>query len=34
MPNIEAIGERNFLTPNARKALNYLKLAFIKALIL
>ena len=34
MPNIRAIGKPNFLTPNAKKAFNYLWLAFIKALIL
>ena len=34
MPNIRAISKPNFLTPNAKKALNYLWLAFIKALIL
>ena len=34
MPNIRAIGESNFLTPNAKKAFNYLQLAFIKASIL
>ena len=31
MPNIGAIGEPNFLTPNAKKAFNHLRLAFIKA---
>ena len=34
MPNIGAIREHNFLILNAKKAFNYLKLAFIKALIL
>ena len=34
MPNIRAIGKPNFLTLNAKKAFNYLWLAFIKALIL
>ena len=33
MPNIGAIGEPNFLTPNTKKAFNYLRLAFIKASI-
>ena len=33
MPNIRAIGKSNFLTPNAKKAFNHLRLAFIKALI-
>ena len=32
--NIKAIGEFNFLIPNIKKAFNYLRLAFIKALIL
>ena len=31
--NIRAMGKLIFLTPNAKKALNYLWLAFIKALI-
>ena len=31
--NIRAIEKPNFLTPNAKKAFNYLRLAFIKALI-
>ena len=34
VPNIGAIAERNFLTLNAKKAFNYLWLAFIKAPIL
>ena len=34
MPNIGATKESNFLTPNAKKAFNHLRLAFIKALIL
>ena len=34
MPNIGAIGEPNFLTPDAKKAFNHLRLAFIKAPIL
>ena len=34
MPNIKATREPNFLTPNAKKALNHLRLAFIKAPIL
>ena len=34
MPNIGATGEPNFLTPNAKKAFNHLRLAFIKAPIL
>ena len=34
VPNIEAIEEYKFLTPNAKKAFNYLWLAFIKAPIL
>ena len=34
MPNIGATGEPNFLTPNAKKIFNYLRLAFIKVLIL
>ena len=33
MPNIRAIGEFNFLTPNTKKAFNHLWLAFIKPLI-
>ena len=33
MTNIGAMGESNFLTPNAKKTVNYLWLAFIKALI-
>ena len=33
MSNIRAIREPNFLIPNAKKAFNYLWLAFIKALI-
>ena len=32
--NIGAMGEPNFLTPNAKKAFNHLRLAFIKAPIL
>ena len=34
MLNIGATGEPNFLTPNVKKAFNYLRLAFIKAPIL
>ena len=34
MPNIKATGEPNFLTPNAKKAFNHLRLAFIEAPIL
>ena len=34
MPNIGATGKPNFLTPNAKKAFNQLRLAFIKAPIL
>ena len=34
MPNIGAIGEPNFLVLDTKKAFNYLRLAFIKALIL
>ena len=34
IPNIGATKKPNFLTPNAKKAFNYLQLAFIKALIL
>ena len=34
MPNIGATGEPNFLTPDAKKAFNHLRLAFIKAPIL
>ena len=34
MPNIGAIGELNFLTPDAKKTFNHLRLSFIKALIL
>ena len=34
VPNIGATGEPNFLTPDTKKAFNYLRLAFIKALIL
>ena len=34
MQNIEAIRKTNFLIPNAKRAFNYLKLAFIEALIL
>ena len=34
MPNIGATKEPNFLTSNAKKVFNYLRLAFIKALIL
>ena len=34
VPNIGATGEPNFLTPDAKKAFNYLRLAFIKAPIL
>ena len=33
MPNIGAIKKSNFLTPNAKKAFNHLRLVFIKALI-
>ena len=33
VPNIESRREHNFLTPDAKKVLNYLRLAFIKALI-
>ena len=33
MPNIGAMGEPNFLTPNAKKAFNHLWLAFIEVLI-
>ena len=33
MPNIRATRKSNFLTPDAKKAFNYLRLAFIKALI-
>ena len=33
-PNIRATGESNFLTPDAKKAFNHLRLAFIKAPIL
>ena len=33
MPNIRATREPNFLTPNAKKAFNHLRLTFIKALI-
>ena len=33
IPNIRAIREPNFLTPNAKKAFNHLRLAFIKASI-
>ena len=33
LPNIRTTGKPNFLTPNAKKAFNYLWLAFIKALI-
>ena len=32
--NIRATGEPNFLTPNAKKTFNHLRLAFIKAPIL
>ena len=31
MPNVGVMEEPNFLTPNAKKAFNYLWLAFIKA---
>ena len=31
--NIRAIGESNFLTPDAKKIFNHLRLAFIKAQI-
>ena len=34
MPNIKATGKPNFLTPDAKKAFNYLRLAFIKTPIL
>ena len=34
IPNIGAMKELNFLTPNAKKTFNYLQLAFIKAPIL
>ena len=34
MPNIRAIGKPNFLTSNAKKTFNHLRLVFIKALIL
>ena len=34
MPNIGAIENPNFLTPNAKKTFNHLQLAFIKARIL
>ena len=34
VPNIGTMGEPNFLTPDATKAFNYLRLAFIKAPIL
>ena len=34
MPNIGAIREPNFLTPDAKKIFNYLRLAFIKVPIL
>ena len=34
MPNIGAMRRPNFLTPNAKKAFNHLRLAFIKASIL
>ena len=34
VPNIGAMREPNFLTLDAKKAFNYLQLAFIKALIL
>ena len=34
VPNIGATGEPNFLTSDAKKAFNHLRLAFIKALIL
>ena len=33
MPNIGAMGEPNFLTPDAKKTFNHLRLAFIKTLI-
>ena len=34
MPNVRATRKPNFLTPNAKKAFNHLRLAFIKARIL
>ena len=34
VPNIGAMGEPNFLTPNAKKVFNHLWLVFIKASIL
>ena len=34
VPNIGATGEPNFLTPDAKKAFNHLRLAFIEAPIL
>ena len=34
MPNVEATGEPNFLTPNAKNVFNHLRLAFIEVLIL
>ena len=34
MPNVVAMREPNFLTSNAKKAFNHLRLAFIKTLIL
>ena len=34
VPNIGAMGEPNFLTPDAKKAFNHLRLVFIKAPIL
>ena len=34
MPNIGVTEEPNFLTPNAKKAFNHLRLAFIKTPIL
>ena len=34
VPNIRAMGEPNFLIPDAKNAFNYLRLAFIKAPIL
>ena len=34
VPNIEATGKSNFLTPDTKKAFDHLRLAFIKASIL
>ena len=34
VPNVEATGESNFLTSNAKNAFNYLRLAFIEVPIL